>query len=267
MTKYSKESLDKLLLLIDEICNEGENLWFKESVQNNYAMISQSSYKNDESINKIYEYCVKEIITKQANKFYEDFRLNEIRTKLVEDFIRMEHFRRDDNFEDFCLAMFQQLEGIINFLITDEVRDYVGNNKHIATHKVSDKITKNYKENALWQLIFFPELNSIDLEKKMSKSIQEWDFAERFKTILFYYYFNKKIYNYRDFQSVFFLGNELYQSRNLNHRGGKTSESQKKIILKVKSESHKYYFKFLGFLEDFTSKINKSFIEVEKLTK
>ena len=43
--------------------------------------------------------------------------LVEIKSKLIEDFIRMEHFRRDDNFEDFCLAMFQQLEGTINFLV------------------------------------------------------------------------------------------------------------------------------------------------------
>ena len=33
MTKYSKESLEKLLFLVDEICNEEENLWFKERIK------------------------------------------------------------------------------------------------------------------------------------------------------------------------------------------------------------------------------------------
>jgi hypothetical protein len=258
MAKYSKESLEKLLLLIDEISNQEEYLWFKEEIQQNYSQTNHRENGSFDSINKIYEYCIKEIVEKQANKFYEDFKLVEIKSKLIEDFIRMEHFRRDDNFEDFCLAMFQQLEGTINFLVKFEVQNYLIQNKNLQTHKVRDKKTGDYVQNLLWQLVFFPELTEIDLEKKINKPIFEWDFSERFKAVLFYYYFKKRIYNYQDFQSIFFLGNELYQSRNLNHRGGKTTESQQRIINKVISDSHKYYFKFLGFLEDFLSTINKN---------
>lgn len=256
MAKYSKESLEKLLVLIDEISKEEENLWFKDKIHKKYSTISLNKYSSDESINKIYEYCIKEIIVKQANKFYEDFKIENIKPKLIEDFIRMEHFRRDDNFEDFCLAMFQQLEGTINSLVSDEMQNYIIENKELQTHKVREKNSRNYVPNTLWQLIFFPGLTNLDLEKKITKPISLWDFSERFKAVLFYYYFKKKIYNYQDFQSIFFLGNELYQSRNLNHRGGKTTESQQKIINKVTSDSHKYYFKFLGFLEDTLSTVN-----------
>ena len=41
-----------------------------------------------------------------------------MKEKLIQDFIRMERFRRDDNFEDFCLAAYQQIELIISTLIT-----------------------------------------------------------------------------------------------------------------------------------------------------
>lgn len=257
MSKYGKESLEKLLLLIDEICNEEECLWFKEKIQNGYSVASLVQLDNEGSINKIYEYCIKEIITKQANKFYEDFKIEDIKPKLIEDFIRMEHFRREDNFEDFCLAMFQQLEGIVNSLVNTEIQEFIIANQNNKTHNVKDKVSNIYVDNVLWQLIFFPTLSNKDLDTKLSKPILEWDFSEKYKAILFYYYFNKKIYNFQNFQSIFFLGNELYQSRNLNHRGGKMSESQQKIINKVKSKSHKYYFKFLGFLEDITSAINE----------
>jgi hypothetical protein len=258
MTKYSKESLVKLLVLIDEISKEEENLWFKDEIQKKYAIVSLNKNNDDESINKIYEYCIKDIISKQANKFYEDFKLDEIKPKLVEDFIRMEHFRREDNFEDFCLAMFQQLEGTINSLINNEMQNYIIENKELPTHKVKEKNSSMYISNTLWQLIFFPRLTNLDLEKKITRPIDEWDFAERFKAVLFYYYFKKRIYNYQDFQSIFFLGNELYQSRNLNHRGGKTTESQQRIINKVTVDRHKYYFKFLGFLEDILSTLNRN---------
>jgi hypothetical protein len=258
MPKYSKESLEKLLVLIDEICNKNENLWFKEKIQENYSLVSVNKNTSNESINKIYEYCIKEIISKQAHKFYEGFKLEEIKPKLIEDFIRMEHFRRDDNFEDFCLAMFQQLEGTINSLVSKEMQNYFIENKHLLTHKVWNKDTKENIQKELWELVFYPKLSSTDLEIKINKPINEWDFSERFKAVLFYYYFKKRIYNLQDFQSIFFLGNDLYQSRNLNHRGGKTTESQQKIIDKVTSDSHKYYFKFLGFLEDILSTLNKN---------
>ena len=116
MAKYSKESLEKLLMLIDEICNNEEHLWFKERLYNRGNINVKNNHCGENSISQIYEYCIKEIITKQANKFYEDFILKDIKSVLIADFIRMDHFRRDDNFEDFCLAMFQQLENIVIYL-------------------------------------------------------------------------------------------------------------------------------------------------------
>lgn len=266
MGKYNKESLEKLLILIDEICKDKENFWFKEALSNRRNFknpikydVAEPESDGDDSISRIYEYCIKDIVTKQANKFYEDFKIDHIKQKLIDDFIRMEHFRREDNFEDFCLAMFQQLEGTVNSLISVELQSYIIENKTLNTHMVKDKNSGVYVQNVLWQLLFYPsDLSPIDLEKKINKTIFEWDFSEKFKVVLFYYYFNKRIYNFHDFQSIYFLGNDLYQSRNLNHRGGKTTENQKKIINKVTSDSQKYYFKFLGFLEDFLSTINKN---------
>lgn len=256
MTK-NKPSLLKLLKLVEEISQTPGNEWFKKELSEKNSLSDSPSIVNPK-INDIYEFCIRLIIKEHAEKFYSDFKLTSIKSKLIEDFIRMEKFRREDNFEDFCLALFQQIEGIVNELISIEIQSIIKDQQNTETHKVKNKSSGLYESHRLWQLIFYPMLSAPDLEKKLAKPIFEWDFTERYKAVLFIYYFAKRIYNYQSFQDVFFLGNELYQSRNLNHRGGRVTENQQRTIDKVKSSSHKYYFKFLGFLEDFTTAVNKN---------
>lgn len=75
--------------------------------------------QEDDRISHIYEYCIEEVIKKQANEFYNDFPISSIKDILIEDFIRMEFFRRKDNFGDFCLSLYQQIECITNKLCED----------------------------------------------------------------------------------------------------------------------------------------------------
>lgn len=254
--QYKKESLEKLLILIDVISKKDENEWFRNKLISKYCI--NNNLVENPVIEEIYEYCIKQIIAQQADKFYQDFKLDTIKDRLISDFIRMENFRRMDNFEDFCMALFQQIEGITNELATSEVKSIIEKDQNKGTHKIKDRETMEYVPQKLWQLVFNPNLKDEELQKKLSKPIHEWDFTERFKSILYVFFFNHKIYNYQDFLNIFFLGNELYQSRNLNHRGGTLSEKQKKTVEKVTSNSYKYYFKFLGFFEDFTTKINSN---------
>ena len=251
----NKEDLKLLLEFISKILEQEENGWFKENLKKVLLLNNNSSFSQ---VDEIYEYCLKKIIKDHSEKFYEDFKLKTIKQKLIADFVRMEKFRREDNFEDFCLALFQQIEGIVNELSNEQIYNHFIDNHNVITHKVKDKLAYEYVDQKLWQLIFYPGMNEEDLTKKLSKKIYEWDFMERFKLILYYYFYNKKIYNYQDFLSTYFLSAELYQSRNLNHRGGKTSEKQRITIEKVNANSHKYYFKFLGFLEDFVSSLNRN---------
>jgi hypothetical protein len=252
-----KNNLIKLVDFINELSDINGNEWLKKELLSKLSPSNNSPSLELTKMEEIYEYCLQQIIKEHAEKFYSEFKLNVIKQKLVDDFIRMEKFRREDNFEDFCLALFQQIEGIINALITDEIQKMIIDEKNTLTHKTKNKINGLYESQKLWQLIF-PFIKEEDLLNKLSKSIYQWDFTERYRVILFIYYFNKKIYNYQDFQTIFFLGNELYQSRNLNHRGGKTTDNQKKTIDKVTSNSHRYYFKFMGFLEEFSNKINST---------
>jgi hypothetical protein len=251
---YNKESLKKLLDLIEKIIDDKENAWFRNDLGE--RVFPEINFSGDH-LEEIYEHCLRKILEDHGKNFYADFRLEDIKKGLTDDFIRMEKFRREDNFEEFCLAVFQQIERVVNSLADDNIKQVFLTNKGEISHKIKNKKTEVYERQELWKLIFFPSMNEVELNKKCEKTIGEWTFQERYKLILYYYYFNQKIYSYHDFLTKSLLLDELYQMRNLNHRGGNTTEKQKNTIQKVKSNEHKYYFKFLGFLEDFISTVNK----------
>ena len=60
--------------------------------------------------------------------FYKDFNLPSINDELCNDYVRMEQYRREDNFEEFCMAMFQQIELIVNTLSNNNIENYVREN-------------------------------------------------------------------------------------------------------------------------------------------
>ena len=71
-------------------------------------------------IDEIYEYCLKKNLHEQAEDLYKDFPLVSIRTTLIEDYVRMEEARRRNDFDEFGLHLYQQIEAIVNTLSKDE---------------------------------------------------------------------------------------------------------------------------------------------------
>lgn len=258
--KYKKENLNKLLNLISEITDIKENEWFKRELVVKFSS-SGSTILASPQIDEIYEHCLRLIIKGHAEKFYLDFKLLDIKEKLIEDFIRMEKFRRDDNFEDFCLAAYQQLESIISKLIADPIFiDYFRQNKELSALLKYDQLTQSFVRRGnqtIGKLIFLTSDNN-KISNFLNGAISNWYFNHKFRAVLFLYYFNKEIKTNTDlFDRVYDVGNFLYQGRNLNHRGAVQSQYQQDIIDDLIPNQHKYYFKFLGFLEDFITSINK----------
>lgn len=257
--KYNKETLVKLIGLVEEISNEPENEWFKKELGK--LLIKNTDIVNSPLLDDIHEYCIKLIIKDHAEKFYFDFKLLDIKKQLKEDFIRMEKFRRDDNFEDFCLAAYQQLEAIINKLMTSPpFLEYLKQNKYEPALLKYDHNRKEFIRSGnqtIGSLIF--QTKEIDkIENNLNAPLNNWFFNHKYRAVLYVFYFNKQLKtNVDSFDRVYNIGNILYQGRNLNHRGGVQSQYQQGIIDSLIPNQHKYYFKFLGFLEDFVSSINK----------
>ena len=74
---------------------------------------------------------------------------------------------------------------------------------------------------------------------------------------VYYFVFNQKINNYYEYKPFYDIGNDIYQARNLNHRGGFLYQKQIDTLNRIDNSKHKYYFKFLGYLETLTTKINE----------
>lgn len=257
---YQKEQLIKLLKLIDEISSQNGNEWFKNELAK--IATTNSIVYNSSQIDEIYEYCIKLIIQDHAEKFYKDFKLTDLKEKLIKDFIRMEKFRRDDNFEDFCLAVYQQIELIISRLLNSpQFLNYFRENKDIPAVLKYDNVTGEFirKGNQTIGKLIFQTNDQEKINKQIIAPIQGWYFNHKYRAVLYYFYFNKELRINSDlFDRVYDIGNFLYQGRNLNHRGSVQSQYQQNIIDDLIPNQHKYYFKFLGFLEDFVTSINKN---------
>lgn len=246
---YKKESLEKLLVLIQSICEESENDWFKKKLFNIDVLSVNSN--DDERISEIYELCINEILHEQANQFYRDFKYPKIKETLIRDFVRMEKFKRQDNFEDFSLAANQQIECIVNYICTNDI-DFCNDiimNKNTLAYSINQN---SYK---LWQLIISIYKEESEANILFEKPLLEWDYNKKLKAVLFYFHFNKTIPYYGDFKEFSNELNEIYQYRNKNHRGGMQFDWQKEITDKVDENKYRYYFRFMHYLEKFVSKL------------
>jgi hypothetical protein len=267
---YKKESLEKLLLLIDVISKENGNEWFRNKLNSQFCI--NNNLAGNSAINEIYEYCIKHIIKEQAEKFYHDFKISPLRKQLIDDFIRMENFKRMDNFEDFSLAVYQQIENIIIYLFSNKsfqtklLKDidtpaFHVFNKDSSGIYIKDDTGKNItiRSGKFKVSNLLIQSNSNDIIKaEYNKDLETWAFNRKLRAVVYYYYFNSYLLsnNQKELETICENANEIYQMRNLNHRGNLKSEKQKKIIDTILTRHSNYYFKFLGFLEDFTSMIN-----------
>ncbi len=254
----NKQDLLKLLDFIIEISSTPTNNWFRKELVNRLVSLTSSKSGYSPEISEIHEYCIKKILQDQAIMFYKDFNLQNINNQLCIDYVRMEQYRREDNFEEFSMAMFQQIELIVNTLSNNSIESYVRDNWNKYLLSWIDKNTGSQKGKLLWQFIFNYKLSEAELLNKINKPIIEWDFNEKYKSVLVYYYFNKTISNYKEFDFISNNIYELYQVRNLNHRGGKKTPRQIEITEKISASKSKYYFKFLGLFEDFVTKVNET---------
>lgn len=254
-----KEHLQKLLLLVNQVANEPGNEWFKNELVSNFGgNLERVLNETEKSIKKIDEHFFKKIATKQAENFYKDFKLTTIKDKLIADFVRMEQFRREDNFEDFSLALHQQIENIINQLTENNIlfREAIIQNRNTQTYSIRNQKSRQFEHFNLSQLIVSNLVTQEKIDSVFTKDIFVWDYPQKLKSIIYFYVFNQKIFNYYDFKTIYDIGNDIYQARNLNHRGGFLYDNQISTLNRIDSSKDKYYFKFLGFLETLVTKLN-----------
>jgi hypothetical protein len=123
MAKYSKESLEKLLVLIDEIGKEDENLWFKMEIVNKYSknvskMSELDELHKDLRRTKSFLKYIDGQYWREGFNFYKKISDSSLKIMLISDFKEMKISDHDNNILEFVRRLILQLENILNHLIS-----------------------------------------------------------------------------------------------------------------------------------------------------
>lgn len=254
----NKEKLKKLLDIFEELLKIKGNEWMVDDLLNR---ISKTVYteKNLTVINEIYEYCVEEIISKQAMEFYQDFPLVEVREILIEDYKRMERFKRQDNFDDFCLALYQQIECITNSVIKDKILMEIAPKLMTYPAYVNDddfRARNLESEYCVAKLLFL-----VKPEEKYLGQITNLYAIDKIRLVMYFICYKASLKNtdYKYFKEFGDLIFNLYQYRNRNHRGEVFTETQTEIFKKIEPIKAFYYLKFSTFLVFYIDGIKSGF--------
>lgn len=250
-----KDKLIKLVQIIGELLKIEGNEWLIDEILKTIGENSPvEEIAKHSLIQNIHEYCVEQKIDKQAIEFYSSFPIDELKPQLILDYKKMEHERRRDDFENFCLCLYQQIENITNFFFDSTIMGLWHDEKlKPAIKSFFDRNQNKYilptSGGKSIQSLVFQYATPID-------DLLRWPANRKFRAVLFYYYFNKEVSrDDYEFNSIYFKHEEIYQMRNQNHRGSKPSDYQQITINKIKGKESKYYFKFYGFLQDFITQI------------
>ena len=259
-----KEKYKNLVQIIGDLLKVKGNEWLIAEVLRvvgqNHPIDKIADYP---LINEIYEHCIKEVIKKQADDFYSKFPIKdkELIDKLTCAFQEMEYNRRRDRFYEFSFNLFQQIEGITNYLFDKKYKN--------EWKRLDDSIKKQkgyyFGRTTIKEAVNEPPVRSDGTELK-------WWFSS--KVYLVYYIIDRDHqkkemlkkgdvfdqYLSFDFNKMALIHMYLNIARNDEvHLGSGASDKQKEKLGQIKGNESKYYFKFYAFLEDFITKIESSY--------
>lgn len=275
MDEKLKSTIDKIVQL------SKQNPEFDAELRKRLDMTSsaKSVFVEDERISQIYEYCIEKVIRNQAMDFYKDFPLKSIIPTIVDDFVRMETFRRKDNFGDFCLSLYQQIECITNTLCTNPslyavvdkmmgYSPYVKSGTNIET-TIENRVDGEYTIAAL----LFPGQNKktgLPYSIEKSKTTLQSQYANDKMRILVYFIGYKAMMKSSDYESYIeftSLLSDIYQCRNMNHRGNTLNEWEQSTLNRISPLKSFYYFKFMGVLAQYVDYIRNGVDYIPELKK
>ena len=244
----NREYLKKLLdFLENRILSNHNNQWFAKEL---YKILAPTS---DARISDIHEQCIESILKEQATEFYKDFVIEDIRPQLIADFIKMEHWRRRNNIQEFGLAIFQQIECITNRLSQDDTLCEVFRTMMDALCYVDSfnpMVVNRYEKSSytIGQLLFMHDAPT------KSKEIlpQQWTF-DKFKAINYFVCHKACLTNFQfnQFVEENNIFGEIYALRNLNHRGNELTDKERERLQKIEENPSRTFLTFISFLSWF----------------
>ena len=237
-----RANLKILAEIIGDLVKDSRNVSFVDDLIARIEKVSPISPGVSHAIVKsVQEYCVKDILKVQAEGFYFDFPVSEIKKQLILDYIKMEESRRRDDFEQYSLHLYQQLECIVNY--------YFLKSEGIRARVLKDACTQS-------KVFMLGDRNEY-LDKEGDIINRNWGFLNRYRVVLYYLYYKKNIV-WEPFKEMHNMAHTILSLRNRIHRESPLTITQEQMINKVEGKEYKYYYKFGGFLVDFIETITNN---------
>jgi hypothetical protein len=176
----------------------------------------------------------------------------------------MERSRRKNDFGDYALALYQQIETILNAIFSMSVfKEAINKTWSDVFFKYFDKSKDKTVERTIGSIVFGTDTSEVQyLSEGIERANKDKSNArDKIRIVLFFfkYYVNSKYdsengiyasgYNYTEYTQSFEILWDIYSCRNTNHRNPEQGESEKvKAIMQTSSYS---YFKFNWALTEF----------------
>ncbi|CAH8282899.1 hypothetical protein EV196_101740 [Mariniflexile fucanivorans] len=150
MGAVKKESLEKLLVLIDDICSKDENFWFKDKLSISLGVNSSHEKTSNFKLSKIEGY-----LKLDGYKIidYTDIKNEVVRNQLFRDCIEMSKYRLGKindtiSFDEFCRYAHLQVEELLNYFYYEKFKGKIGEANIFITNNWSFYIPPKSKKIA-----------------------------------------------------------------------------------------------------------------------
>ena len=235
-------------------------------------------------IDEIYELCIHKNLLQQANSVYSSFAMPSIKDKLISRYIKMEKARRENDFDDFGLRVYQQIELIVNTIAEDEEVAYVVEKMlrvpyMTRSDREDDRIASKPDGTESQSIGKFVLINSTNAGKsksqKMSIPLSEQYATDKVRLIVFFMCFRGmirtgKINNpdsrrqeyYKDYDEWTHytqICSDIYTVRKRVHSGKEPSEYEESRYEDLSKNPEQTYLSFLSFLFYFIQGVNKGY--------
>lgn len=248
MEENKKAAIEKIYQLTKQDAEFNEELRKKLGM----TSVANSAFIDDERLNQIYEYCIEKIIAEQADNFYKDFPIKEIVDQLKHDFIRMEEFRRKNRFDDYALALYQQIEGIINYIFLQESFIKTIN---LLWNKISYTTQKGEQRTISTDVFGSGEYLTKGLERAKENQFIVYD---KIKCVIYfiggYWLANRYPAEFVKLSEEIY---NIYLCRNTNHRGSTQNDKTREKIDSYNVSFAFSYFKFNAALVEFVNIVQR----------
>jgi len=263
--KFEREDLEKFLNFIEDIASQQGNDWFGKSliqrIGNRYAPVGSSASSDSLSqIREIHEYCIAEVLERQSREMYKGIQWDDLRETLIADFISMEKFRREDDFDNFCRSLFLQVEAMINYVLKlnpnykkraeldfEQPAFSRFDKKENRWNRTEGKIVAEYLFGSSGKKGEPPSMET--MMERMDREVGKWEVFQRLKLMVYYYVFDGKM-NYSMVEKEFKVFLKLKDLRDeASHRHSSTPEYKQESVAGSRSDRMKYYIEFMSFLQ------------------